>query len=169
MQHPVAPRGRSRPRASAPVHERHRRLLMVTVLLTAAAVLTAASTPRRGAGDPTPETTLRRFSAALCAGDVARLRALADPNFHLVEDGVDYDLEGTARSISATLQQGKLARTVGDVRVRAHGDVAWMVYSVTAEFQGAQGIMRFQRIESAVLERVGRGWRVSLITSMQTH
>jgi hypothetical protein len=110
--------------------------------------------------------TIEAPGKALAGGQGPSIKALADNSFHMVEDGVEYDMEEALSSIKAALQSGMVVRTTHDFTISTEGPVAWAVYHVDGSFSDAHGSFAFHRIETAVLVRGDGGWKVSLLTSV---
>src|ERR1700730_18450381 len=112
------------------------------------------------------EAAVRFFGTALAHGDDNSLRALAAPEFALVEDGRTYDVNGAIASARQALAAGALTRAEEDFHTTVRGDVAWTRFRTRGRFTAGAQSTDFVRMESAVAEWTTTGWRIARMTSM---
>ena len=142
------------------------RILLSFVAFCAFGIPIAGATGEGTGSIAEVEDVLTRFSAALCAGDATTLRLLMAPDFALLEEGHAYDRDGAIVSVTAVLSTGALSRVSSRFHTRIRGNVAWSHYRVTGQFRGSGQPLPLDLLESAVLERTQRGWRLVLVTTM---
>lgn len=111
------------------------------------------------------EWTLRNFNACLTRGDTASMRQLVRSNFRLLEDSVEYDVGSAISAVAGVHESGKISREMLDLKIEERGELAWATYRVRATFVTGRDTLRFNRWESAVLERAQSQWNIAFMTS----
>jgi hypothetical protein len=96
-----------------------------TFVLTAAANLllpdVGCAITGESAEDLEVRSTVSEFYAAVSVRDIAALRRCTTPAFHLVMNGVDYDLEATIESILEEAKHGRTTVKTSNIRVERNG------------------------------------------------
>lgn len=136
------------------------------LLLLLCLSLSSAWAQKKTSAQQEVEKTVVLFFDALTEADMPKLRQTCTDDFLLLEDGEVWNLD----TLQAKLAGGRPAdfKRVNrfdffstDVR----GDVAWMAYENTAVISRGQRERTIRWLESAVLEKTKRGWRLRVLHS----
>lgn len=103
------------------------------------------------------------FSVSL---DKQKYRALLTDDYLLLENGELLDIEGDIALMPAPESGYKRTDSFDFRSVKVHGDTAYAVYFLKSEItDNKNGPRNREWLESAILRRAKRGWRVALLHS----
>jgi len=111
--------------------------------------------------------TLYEYYAAL---DKAKYRALLTGDYLLLENGEVLDIEGDLALMPSSAVDYRRTDAFDFRSVRILGDMAYAVYFLKSEITDPEGARHRAWLESVILRRAGKGWRVALLhsTRLQT-
>ena len=137
-------------------------VLLATVLLAVPAVATEPSHD-----DSTlVKQTLINFYEAFSGFDEQRYRALCTDDYVLLEDGEIWNLD---KDVAAFMSQAASGRKRSDtfdfLVIKIQGNTAYAVFFLKSEIMNKGEVQHRQWLESAVLLKSDRSWRVSLLHS----
>lgn len=103
------------------------------------------------------------FSVSL---DKQKYRSLLTEDYLLLENGELLDIEGDIALMPAP-ESGYKRTDAFDFRlVKVHGDIAYAVYFLKSEITDKKnGTRNREWLESAILRRLRKGWRIALLHS----
>jgi ketosteroid isomerase-like protein len=130
-------------------------------------VHTAHAGPRTPSGDDSTavKEAIKKVYAAFSAGDAQEYRTLLTEDYLLLENGELLDIEGDVAMMPAP-DSGYQRTDVFDFRsVKIHDDIAYAVYFLKSEIKDRKGSRNREWLESAILLRLGPGWRMALLHS----
>jgi len=136
--------------------------------LVGAGALVASTNGLRGSPQDGPDAVkdaIRALYSAYAALDKAKYRALLTEDYVLLENGALLDIEGDLALMPAS-GAGYRRTDAFDFRsVQIQGDMAYAVYFLTSEIIEPKGARHREWLESVILRRAGKGWRVALLHS----
>ena len=105
------------------------------------------------------------FYAAYSGFDKEKYRALLTEDYLLLEDGELLDIDGDIAGMPSPETHPR-RKDVFDFRsVKIQGDFAYAAYFLSSDISDDKGTRTRQWLESAILRRSGRGWRMALLHS----
>ena len=98
--------------------------------------------------------------------DRQKYRSLLTEDYLLLEKGEILDVEGEAKLMPAPGSDYRRTDAFDFRSVKLHGDTAYAVYFVKSTIvDKGHGVRNGEWLESAILRRNGKGWRVALLHS----
>lgn len=98
--------------------------------------------------------------------DKQKYRALLTDDYLLLENGELLDIEGDIALMPAPESGYKRIDSFDFRSVKVHGDTAYAVYFLKSEItDNKNGTRNREWLESAILRRAKRGWRMALLHS----
>ena len=112
--------------------------------------------------------TLVNSIRALSVGDLVTARTLCTADYKVLENGEIWDLERDLSSAKALADTGRRRTdSVEFKQTKIIGNSAYTVYLLVSDIEKSGIITRKRWLESAVFERNGPGWRISLVHSTE--
>ncbi|WP_461052489.1 nuclear transport factor 2 family protein [Spirosoma arcticum] len=103
---------------------------------------------------------------ALADLDMAKFRSYCQPDFMLLENGEIWTVDTLEARMKPRIGSGmKRINTVDFERVTVKGNVAWVTYNNQADIDAKGQKRTIKWLESAVLEKERRGWKMTLLHS----
>ena len=97
-----------------------------------------------------------------------KYRSLLTEDYLLLEKGEILDVEGEAKLMPAPGSDYRRTDAFDFRSIKFHGDTAYAVYFVKSKIVDTEhGVRNGDWLESAILRRDGKGWRVALLHSTQ--
>lgn len=112
------------------------------------------------------EATVVAFFDAISGYDYDALRGHVTSDFELVEDTLVLDLQGFIDFIEPYETRGAtISYELSDFNTEVRGTVGWTRYRNEALLRSGEDEIPLEWLESAVLLRVGSGWRIDRLQS----
>jgi len=109
--------------------------------------------------------TVSDYYAAFGGLDQQKYRALVTEDYLLLENGELLDIEGDVAGMPSPETHPR-RKDVFDFRsVKIQGDVAYAVYFLSSDITDDKGARSRRWLESAILRRSGKDWRMALLHS----
>lgn len=109
--------------------------------------------------------TIKSYYASYAALDTVKYRALLTKDYALLENGTLLDADGDVALLPAPDPAFRRTDAFDFRSVKVQGAVAYAVYFVKSEIRDREGQRQKEWLESMVLRRVGKHWRVALLHS----
>lgn len=140
-----------------------RKTIFTSLLIIASLALRAQTPPTEQRR--VNETIIRLFDG-IAELDFAKLKAAATPDFMLLEDGLVWNTDSLVH-VLAPLKKVNFKRTnqLNFIRTEVTGNLAWVAYHNTATITINGQPRNVAWLESAVLRKEGKEWRVQLLHS----
>ena len=148
---------------------RRRDFVAGTGLLLGAVILPGAAGAHEAAADDA--TSVKRliedyYSVFFTILDKPRYRSLLTEDYRLLEDGEILDVEGDIAFMPRPEDDYKRIDTFDFRSVKVHGDIAFAVYFLKSAITDKKdGALTARYLESAILRRNDRVWRMALLHS----
>ncbi len=105
------------------------------------------------------------YYAVYRGGDKAKYRALLTDDYLLLENGEMLDAAGDLAAMAPAGSGYQRNDSFAFRLVKAEGSLGYAVYVLASDITDQQGPRHREYLESMILRRSGRGWRVSLLHS----
>ena len=128
---------------------------MSALLLLAAAT---AACPAKPTDQADAAAVISGFYAAIERGDIAAAQALTTPDFHAIDVGKQFTGPGLIAMVGGALEKGvKFRFMLEGMEAHVACDVAWLDWRNEGAINGTPTSW----LESAVLRRTAKGWRMA--------
>lgn len=112
------------------------------------------------------EATIVKFFDGLTDVDTAKLNATTTADFLLLEVGEVWNMDTLVHKIAPSKNSGrKRVNSFQFIKTDQKNDVAWVSYFNTAEISMGERKQDIRWLESAVLIRQGKSWKIQLLHS----
>ena len=105
------------------------------------------------------------YSVFYVSLDKQKYRSLLTEDYLLLEHGELLDVEGDIALMPAPDSGYKRTDAFDFRSVKVHGDTAYAVYFLKSKITDKNGTHNGEWLESAILRRSGKGWRIALLHS----
>ena len=137
------------------------------LIAIAAALLVAGCAPRvTSVDDPSAvKQAITDYYAAFSGLDKQKYRALLTEDYLLLENGELLDVEGDVAGMPSPETHPRRKDVFNFRSVKIQGDVAYAAYFLSSNITDDKGDRSRQWLESAILRRSDKGWRMALLHS----
>lgn len=112
------------------------------------------------------EASISRFFDGISEIDADKLKAYATEDFILLEDGHLWNMDTLVNKISTRKNSGiKRVNKFQFIKTEQNENIAWVSYHNTADFSLNEKQQTVNWLESAVLKKEDRRWKIKLLHS----